>query len=79
MGLNVVLDVNGAYYAMLGVAAVVLGGVFMFVRSRAGLMLRGIREDALRARTRWGWRWSGAGWACSRWRRGWRRSAAGCR
>lgn len=50
-GLNVVLDVNGAYYAMLGVASAVLVGVFAFVRSRRGLMLRGIREDELRART----------------------------
>jgi branched-chain amino acid transport system permease protein len=50
-GLNVVLDVNGVYYAMLGIAAAVLVGVFVFVRSRAGLILRGIREDALRART----------------------------
>jgi branched-chain amino acid transport system permease protein len=50
-GLNVVVDVNGVYYAMLGVAAVVLAGVFVFVRSRAGLIVRGIREDALRART----------------------------
>lgn len=50
-GLNVVVDVNGVYYAMLGVAAAVLVGVFVFVRSRAGLILRGIREDALRART----------------------------
>ncbi|HEY2282204.1 MAG TPA: branched-chain amino acid ABC transporter permease [Solirubrobacteraceae bacterium] len=50
-GLNVVLDVNGVYYAMLGVASAVLAGVFVFVRSRAGLILRGIREDALRART----------------------------
>jgi branched-chain amino acid transport system permease protein len=50
-GLNVVLDVNGAYYAMLGVAAATLAGVFAFVRSRMGLMLRGIREDPLRART----------------------------
>lgn len=50
-GLNVVVDVNGVYYAMLGVAAAVLVWVFVFVRSRAGLMLRGIREDALRART----------------------------
>jgi branched-chain amino acid transport system permease protein len=49
--LNVVVDVNGAYYAVLAVAAVVLVGVFAFVRSRAGLVLRGIREDALRART----------------------------
>jgi branched-chain amino acid transport system permease protein len=50
-GLNVVVDVNGVYYSMLGVAAVVLVGVFGFVRSRSGLMLKGIREDALRART----------------------------
>lgn len=50
-GLNVVVDVNGVYYAMLGVAAAVLVGVFVFVRSRSGLILRGIREDALRART----------------------------
>jgi branched-chain amino acid transport system permease protein len=50
-GLNVVVDVNGVYYAMLGIAAAVLVWVFVFVRSRAGLMLRGIREDALRART----------------------------
>jgi branched-chain amino acid transport system permease protein len=50
-GLNVVLDVNGVYYAMLGVASAVLVGVFVFVRSRAGLIVRGIREDALRART----------------------------
>jgi branched-chain amino acid transport system permease protein len=50
-GLNVVVDVNGVYYAMLGVAVAVLVGAFVFVRSRAGLMLRGIREDALRART----------------------------
>jgi branched-chain amino acid transport system permease protein len=50
-GLNVVVDVNGVYYAMLGVATAVLAGVFVFVRSRAGLIVRGIREDALRART----------------------------
>jgi branched-chain amino acid transport system permease protein len=50
-GLNVVVDVNGVYYSMLGVAVVVLVGVFVFVRSRSGLILRGIREDALRART----------------------------
>ncbi len=50
-GLNVVVDVNGVYYAMLGIAAAALVGVFVFVRSRAGLILRGIREDALRART----------------------------
>ncbi len=40
-GLNVVLDVNGVYYAMLGVASAVLVGVFVFVRSRAGLIVRG--------------------------------------
>lgn len=50
-GLNVVVDANGVYYSMLAVAAVVLAGVFAFVRSRAGLVLRAIREDALRART----------------------------
>jgi branched-chain amino acid transport system permease protein len=50
-GLNVVVDVNGVYYAVLGVAVAVLVGVFVFVRSRSGLVLRGIREDALRART----------------------------
>jgi branched-chain amino acid transport system permease protein len=50
-GLNVVVDVDGVYYAMLGVAAAVLVGVFVFVRSRSGLVLRGIREDALRMRT----------------------------
>jgi branched-chain amino acid transport system permease protein len=49
--LNVVVEVNGVYYAMLGVAAAVLAGVFVFVRTRSGLILRGIREDALRART----------------------------
>ena len=38
-GLNVVLDVNGVYYAMLGVASAVLIGVFVFVRSRAGLIV----------------------------------------
>jgi branched-chain amino acid transport system permease protein len=50
-GLNVVVNVSNTYYAILAVAAVALAGVFVFVRSRAGLMLRGIREDALRART----------------------------
>jgi branched-chain amino acid transport system permease protein len=50
-GLNVVVDVNGVYYAMLAVAAAVLAGVFAFVWSSAGLVLRAIREDALRART----------------------------
>jgi len=49
--LNVVVDANGVYYPMLAVATVVLVGVFAFVRSRNGLVLRAIREDALRART----------------------------
>jgi branched-chain amino acid transport system permease protein len=50
-GLNVVVDVNGVYYTMLAIAAVALAGVFAFLRSPAGLVLRAIREDALRART----------------------------
>jgi branched-chain amino acid transport system permease protein len=50
-GLNAVVDVNGAYYPLLAVAAVVLAGVFAFVRSNRGLLLRSIREDELRART----------------------------
>ena len=49
--LNVILGVNQVYYAILSVALVVLAGAFLFVRSRMGLLLRGIREDALRART----------------------------
>jgi len=49
--LNVVVDVNGVYYSMLGVGSAVLVGVFVFVRSRSGLVLKGIREDALRAKT----------------------------
>lgn len=49
--LNVILGVDRVYYAILGVALVVLVGAFVFVRSRMGLLLRGIREDALRART----------------------------
>ncbi|MGA7703455.1 MAG: branched-chain amino acid ABC transporter permease, partial [Solirubrobacteraceae bacterium] len=49
--LNVILGVNRVYYAILIVASVVLVGAFVFVRSRMGLLLRGIREDALRART----------------------------
>ncbi|HYM44898.1 MAG TPA: branched-chain amino acid ABC transporter permease, partial [Solirubrobacteraceae bacterium] len=50
-GLNVVVDVNSVYYPLLAVAAVVLAGVYAFVRSNAGLILRSIREDELRART----------------------------
>ncbi len=49
--LNVILGVNRVYYAILIVAVVVLAGAFAFVRSRMGLLLRAIREDALRART----------------------------
>jgi branched-chain amino acid transport system permease protein len=49
--LNVIADVNGVYYLMLGVAVVVLGVVFVFVKATPGLILRGIREDPLRART----------------------------
>jgi len=49
--LNVILGVNRVYYAILVVAVMVLVGAFVFVRSSMGLVLRGIREDALRART----------------------------
>lgn len=49
--LNVDVSVDGVYYAILAVAAVALVVAFVFVRSRAGLMLRAIREDPLRAAT----------------------------
>jgi branched-chain amino acid transport system permease protein len=49
--LNVIVGVDRVYYEMLAVAAVVLVVAFVFVKTRAGLLLRGIREDALRART----------------------------
>ncbi len=49
--LDVILGVNRVYYAILAVAAVVLIGAFVFVRSHMGLLLRAIREDSLRART----------------------------
>jgi branched-chain amino acid transport system permease protein len=49
--LNVIVGVNRVYYVILAVAAAVLAAVFVFVKSGSGLMLRGIREDALRART----------------------------
>jgi branched-chain amino acid transport system permease protein len=49
--LNVIVNVNGVYYAMLAVAAVVVVAAYAFVRSSAGLVLRGIREDSLRAAT----------------------------
>lgn len=49
--LNITVDVQGVYYAILLVTAAVLAGAYAFVRSRAGLMLRAIREDPLRAAT----------------------------
>jgi branched-chain amino acid transport system permease protein len=49
--LNVVADVNGVYYVMLAVAVVALGVAFVFVKRAPGLIVRGIREDPLRART----------------------------
>lgn len=49
--LNVIVGVNRVYYEMLAIATVALVVTFVFVKSRAGLLLRGIREDALRART----------------------------
>jgi branched-chain amino acid transport system permease protein len=49
--LNETLGADRVYYAILAVAAVALVLAFAFVRSRAGLVLRGIREDALRAET----------------------------
>jgi branched-chain amino acid transport system permease protein len=49
--LNIVVGVDRVYYVILGVTAVVLVVAFVFVKSSAGLVLRGIREDALRART----------------------------
>ncbi len=49
--LNVIVGVNSVYYLILGVAAIVVVVAFLFVRSSAGLVLRGIREDAVRAQT----------------------------
>ncbi|HEY2632778.1 MAG TPA: branched-chain amino acid ABC transporter permease [Solirubrobacteraceae bacterium] len=49
--LNVIVSVNRVYYVILGVATVAVVAAFVFVKSSAGLVLRGIREDALRART----------------------------
>ena len=46
--LNVTVGPGRVYYVILAVATVVLVGAFAFVRSRAGLMLRAIREDPLR-------------------------------
>ncbi len=49
--LNVIVGVNRVYYVMLALASAALVIAFVIVKSRVGLMLRGIREDALRART----------------------------
>jgi branched-chain amino acid transport system permease protein len=49
--LNIIVGVDHVYYVILGVAAVVLTIAFVFIKASTGLMLRGIREDALRART----------------------------
>ncbi len=49
--LNETLGASGVYYTILAVVAVALLVTFAFVRSRAGLVLRGIREDAMRAET----------------------------
>jgi branched-chain amino acid transport system permease protein len=49
--LNVVVGVNGVYYLMLGVAVAALAAAFAFVKTTPGLIVRGIREDPLRART----------------------------
>jgi len=49
--LNVIVGVDRVYYVILAIAVVVLAIAFVFVKADTGLMLRGIREDALRART----------------------------
>jgi branched-chain amino acid transport system permease protein len=49
--LNVIVRVDRVYYVILGVAVAVLAVAFAFVKASTGLALRGIREDALRART----------------------------
>ncbi|MGH2910939.1 MAG: branched-chain amino acid ABC transporter permease, partial [Solirubrobacteraceae bacterium] len=49
--LNVIVGVNRVYYVILGVATIVVVAAFVFVKSSAGLVLRGIREDPLRAQT----------------------------
>jgi branched-chain amino acid transport system permease protein len=49
--LNPVLHLDTAYYALLTVAVVVLAALYALLRSGAGLLLRAIREDPLRART----------------------------
>lgn len=49
--LNIIVGVDRVYYVMLALAALALAVTFVFVKASAGLVLRGIREDALRART----------------------------
>jgi branched-chain amino acid transport system permease protein len=49
--LNVTVAPETVYYAILAATALVLVAAFAFVRSRAGLMLRAVREDSLRAST----------------------------
>jgi branched-chain amino acid transport system permease protein len=49
--LNLIVGVDRVYYVIFGVASAVLAIAFAFVKANTGLMLRGIREDALRART----------------------------
>ncbi|HTA13898.1 MAG TPA: branched-chain amino acid ABC transporter permease [Solirubrobacteraceae bacterium] len=49
--LNIIVGVDRVYYVILGVAVAVLAVAFAFVKASTGLVLRGIREDALRART----------------------------
>ena len=49
--LNIIVGVDHVYYVILVVAVVVLAVALVFVKSSPGLVLRGIREDPLRART----------------------------
>jgi branched-chain amino acid transport system permease protein len=49
--LNIIVGVDPVYYAILAVATVTLALTLAFVKAGTGLVLRGIREDALRART----------------------------
>jgi branched-chain amino acid transport system permease protein len=49
--LDVIVGVDRVYYAILALATAVLALAFIYVKSSAGLVLRGIREDPLRART----------------------------
>jgi branched-chain amino acid transport system permease protein len=49
--LNIIVGVNRVYYVILALATAALIVAFVFVKAGTGLVLRGIREDALRART----------------------------